>query len=430
MYVEKLTIENIRGIEKLSIDFTKQERPGWHVLIGDNGSGKSTILRALSLALIGPNDIKAFRLDFRDWLRKDSGEGYVSAIIAPSTDFDRYIKQSPPRRRPFEAKVILRHLPPDDSRYAISEVIVDKNGSVTADKYIWSNASGWFTAGFGPFRRFTGGEKDWESLHYSVPRAAALLSIFGEDVALTQSLKWLRELHHGQLDGFDDQKRQLKYFKRFINETGLLPQNTQLTDVNSKGVFFEDGNGTSIEITQMSDGFRTVLSMTFELMRQMIRTYGMDEVFKNWDSSQNLSVNLPGVVLIDEADVHLHPTWQQDIGEWFINRFPQVQFIVTTHSPLVCRAAHQGSIWRLATPGSGDDAIEPIIGQDKDRLVLGNLLDAYSTEAFGRDVTQSPAGQELAEKIARLSKKSFKGTITEPEEKALETMRAQLPTAS
>ncbi|HRI61623.1 MAG TPA: AAA family ATPase, partial [Saprospiraceae bacterium] len=318
MYIDKITIENIRGLEKEVFDFSNQVRPGWHVLLGDNGSGKSTILRAIALAMIGPADIKAFRLDFRDWLRRGANEGVVSLSLVRDANLDKYIGNAAPQKKPFEAKVVLKQLDTNDPRYSISEVIVDKNGSSIADRHLWSNSAGWFAAGFGPFRRFTGGEKDWESLHYSVPRPAALLSVFGENVALTQTLNWLTDLHHGKLDGFKDKEQQLDYFKRFINETGLLPQNTRLTDVNSRGVFFADGNGNEVEVTQLSDGFRTVLSMTFELIRQMIRTYGMEQVFKDWgEDSDSLKVNLPGVVLIDEADVHLHPTWQIEIGEWF-----------------------------------------------------------------------------------------------------------------
>ena len=45
------------------------------------------------------------------------------------------------------------------------------------------------------------------------------------------------------------------------------------------------------------------------------------------------TVTLPGVVAIDEVDAHLHPAWQQRIGDWFVERFPVTQFFVTTHSP-------------------------------------------------------------------------------------------------
>ena len=49
-----------------------------------------------------------------------------------------------------------------------------------------------------------------------------------------------------------------------------------------------------------------------------------------------------GVVLIDEVDVHLHVSWQRSIGFWLKKHFPNVQFIVTTHSPFVCQAADPG----------------------------------------------------------------------------------------
>ena len=46
-----------------------------------------------------------------------------------------------------------------------------------------------------------------------------------------------------------------------------------------------------------------------------------------------------GVILIDEIDAHLHPAWQKRIGFWLKAHFPNIQFIVTTHSPFICQAA-------------------------------------------------------------------------------------------
>ena len=51
-------------------------------------------------------------------------------------------------------------------------------------------------------------------------------------------------------------------------------------------------------------------------------------------------MTLPGVVAVDEIDAHLHPSWQQLIGDWFVNRFPNMQFLVDHTQPdhLSCRA--------------------------------------------------------------------------------------------
>ncbi|EHZ2540206.1 AAA family ATPase [Vibrio parahaemolyticus] len=54
-----------------------------------------------------------------------------------------------------------------------------------------------------------------------------------------------------------------------------------------------------------------------------------------------------GIVLIDEIDLHLHPSWQQKIIQRLESTFPHIQFVVTTHSPQVCHTVDSSSIWLL-----------------------------------------------------------------------------------
>jgi len=117
-----------------------------------------------------------------------------------------------------------------------------------------------------------------------------------------------------------------------------------------------------------------------------------------------MMIDLPGVVLIDEIDAHLHPSWQTKIGQWFTRYFPKIQFIVSTHSPLICRAAENGSIWRLAAPGS-DRPSEEITGTDRERLINGNILDAYGTEMFGANVSISEESNKKLNELADLNVK-------------------------
>lgn len=133
------------------------------------------------------------------------------------------------------------------------------------------------------------------------------------------------------------------------------------------------------------------------------------------------------MVIIDEIDAHLHPTWQTKIGQWFTTNFPNIQFIVTTHSPLVCRACENGSIWRLAAPGSLNKS-EQITGIDKDRLIFGNVLDAYGTEVFGKSITISEQGNIKRNRLGELNIKSIMGEdIPDSEQKELEELKEIFP---
>ena len=259
----------------------------------------------------------------------------------------------------------------------------------SAFRTVWGGGSGWFSASFGPFRRFSGGDKEYDRFYSSNPRLAPHLSAFGEDVALTESLRWLQELHIGKLEGSLSQESvTLDSVKNFLNKSKLLPHGAAIGDINSKRVVVVDGNKKEISIENMSDGYRSILSMTFEIIRQMFKVYGAELVIKKMDSGAG-TISLPGVVVIDEVDAHLHPAWQKNIGEWFVSHFPKIQFIVSTHSPIICRAVGEtGNIWRLPSPGTSQLATK-VQGTERARLVYGDLLDAYGTEFFGANVTRS-----------------------------------------
>lgn len=147
------------------------------------------------------------------------------------------------------------------------------------------------------------------------------------------------------------------------------------------------------------------------------------------------TVQAPGVVMIDEVDAHLHPSWQRDIGRALMRVFPQVQFIVTTHSPIVCRAVAneegeiRGSIWRLPAPGAGEK-FRRLDGDELNALVYGNVVDAFDTELFGKGVTRSAAGREKIERLAFLNRKELDAGLTPAEEEEQQTLWRLLPSAA
>lgn len=220
----------------------------------------------------------------------------------------------------------------------------------------------------------------------------------------------------------DENNKHLKSIVKLINATkdslasdGLLPNGVVFDKVTSEGVFFKNVDGTLINLHDLSDGYRSVLSLTFELIRQLVRSYGEDKVFKNI-SEGNMLIDLPGVVIIDEVDAHLHPTWQTSIGQWFTKYFPKLQFIVTTHSPLICRACGEhGKIFQLSTTDSGTQGRE-LKGIERDRLVYGDILEAYETDAFGDGVEWSEEGRQLQAEYRDLVYKKRYGADMQKEE--------------
>ncbi|MFN8536878.1 MAG: hypothetical protein U0232_05325 [Thermomicrobiales bacterium] len=87
----------------------------------------------------------------------------------------------------------------------------------TSATYPWNSTFGWFSAAYGPFRRFTGGNSETEQLFSTNPKIAAHLTIFGEEVALSEALNWLRELNYKRLEN-DPEGRFSIHCAEFINQ--------------------------------------------------------------------------------------------------------------------------------------------------------------------------------------------------------------------
>lgn len=165
MYIKEITIHNIRSIQSFSWFIRTSECAGWHVIIGDNGSGKSTLLRSIALALVGPTEAVALRQNWNDWLTKKSARGSIELSLSDDRDFDKFSGRG--RRIENYFLPVRLTLQSKDN-----DVILQYSKIKNFDpmRFVWGSNSGWFSAGFGPFRRFRGGDKDYDKLFYSNPK--------------------------------------------------------------------------------------------------------------------------------------------------------------------------------------------------------------------------------------------------------------------
>lgn len=108
--------------------------------------------------------------------------------------------------------------------------------------------------------------------------------------------------------------------------------------------------GESLYLDQLSDGERSLLAIVADLVRRL--------------SLANPEIADPlqgaGVVLIDEIELHLHPTWQRNVIEKMRNTFPNIQFIATTHSPFVIQSLRAGELINLDPEEFGEYADKSI----------------------------------------------------------------------
>jgi len=423
MYLTKLEIAGIRSHESFVFQVPEDKPWGWHVILGDNGAGKSSFVKALALALAGPAEARALRQDWSTWLRAGCERANVTAHLIWDPEVDSITGQGRP---PVKKLICEIEIESNDEALSTGAILVEgKHKSKGLERALWGRSSGWFSASFGPFRRFTGGNRDYERMFYTNPRLAPHLTAFGEDIALTECLEWLKSLHIKQLESKDDSQF-LDCIIAFINNGQLLPHGSRISHISSDEIIFVDGNGHEVSVDFLSDGYRSILSLTFELIRQLTISYGQDAVARD---IRNGTISLPGIVVIDEVDAHLHPSWQKRIAPWFLKVFPRLQFIVTTHSPIICQAAEHGSVWRLPTPGTGESGGQ-IQGDTLNRLIFGNILEAYDTAFFGADVSRSETSRSQLLELAQLNRKQVLGKLCDDDLLRLSELRAAMPTTA
>jgi len=169
-------------------------------------------------------------------------------------------------------------------------------------------------------------------------RAARFVTLFREDAALTNATKWLTELHNTAREGDPRSQKTLEIVKQSL-ATKLFPEQAEL-NVTAKSAFLRRNGSTEILFQNLSDGYRSMLALSVDLL------HWLTEAFPNEENP----LNCAGVALIDELDTHLHPSWQRMIGHWLRAKFPNIQFIIATHSPFIAQVADPEA--GVAAPGA------------------------------------------------------------------------------
>lgn len=420
MYIHKVSLRNVRGFETLDFDLVRPDGTyaGWTVFTGDNGSGKSTLLKAIAVCLTGKDTARALQPSFQRWIRHDTSAAESSIeLVITRVDSDDELKES--GKSPstdFPAKIVLKNGGKETTLHAdVPTSVKNRKTYQTPDRTIWSSeANGWFSCGYGPFRRVFGASP--EAVQQMVtPSTARFATMFQEAASLAEADRWLRDLKYKELENKRAEREQLDILLQILKDD-LMPNQLNVARVDSDGLWLVDRNGVELAWSEMSDGYRAALALLTDIVRHLMNAYGVDGLTAQ-DDQGRLFIKRSGVVLIDEIDAHLHPEWQRVIGFWLKRHFPNVQFLVTTHSPIICQAADPNGLFVLPEPGSGA-LPRPLDDQEYRKVIASRPDTILLSSAFGLENTRSPRAVEGRAELAKLQAKTRAGATLTTSEKA------------
>ncbi len=138
------------------------------------------------------------------------------------------------------------------------------------------------------------------------------------------------------------------------------------TTQNTPKVIFKTIYG-DVRLHQLSLGYKTLIAWVVDFAKRLLDRYGSDE-----------PLTKPAICLVDEIDLHLHPKFQRTIIQFLTETFPNTQFIVTAHSPLIVQSAGDANIILLKRVGD-----EVHVENDPVDVRNWRLDQILSSELFG-----------------------------------------------
>jgi len=247
------------------------------------------------------------------------------------------------------------------------------------------------------------------------PTTERFVTMFQEAASLAEVDQWLRNLKHKELENRAAEREQLALLLEILRDD-LLPNQITVDRVDSDGLWLRDRNGVQLAWGEMSDGYRAALALLADIIRHLISVYGVVGLTDRGPNGK-LFIKRSGVVLIDEVDAHLHPEWQREIGFWLKQHFPKMQFLVTTHSPIICQAADPNGLFVLPEPGS-DVAPRALTQGEYEKVIASRPDTILLTPAFGLQNTRSPRAVAGRAEWAQLQAKKRAGARLTPIEEA------------
>jgi hypothetical protein len=423
MYLRHLHVQNVKLLRDVKIDFVGADgQPRmWTVFVGENRSCKTTLLQTIAAAASGLDQAIHLTTDVvASWpdLRRPETSLSIDAEFGFSRS--RHAWRAYPDSHPGEPPLLdaLLRLVPGRSVFQgearFTGVDAEGDPLVAARR---ENHADWFVAGYG-VRRMLRGVGTVDTQRQRNPSLDRLKPLFGEDVIGTGFI----ELLSGDLG-----RAFVKVLQSIFVAGGLLPHVTAL-ELRGRGgirstkdlieaqrfemdILDDRGEPIRVPAAWLSQGYQSIIAWLADVVGQiLLETGGAVE-----------AADMEGCVLVDEIDMYLHPTWQLRLIPALRRVFPKLQFIATTHSPMVLPALSADEVWLLSHDEEGSVVAEP--ARHSPALLTGSEL----FEAFFTIDKVYPA--ELGEKASRYSRLATDPTRTSEEDSEMRSLRQELAVA-
>jgi len=434
-YLRSFTLQNARTFRSpVTLDFCQSNGSvaQWTVILGENGTGKTTLLQYLAGLSMVPGG-------FNDQVTTPEGKRPPNLRpLFATPDWFGWCAANIPRPWQKPAKVTIESVISDmtnslgDTGKANEEIIPlnldlsfrnakDGNSVVEATYTIHKDAQV-----YSQLRLFAYGA----SRHVAGPASPYLSSdnlgssptatIFKDDQPLISPEQWLLGLDHASRSEGETKKFATQAFRSACRCLRATLPNVLDISVKPYGLIKGQSSMTLICKTPfgevpfgaLSVGYRTMAAWLTDFVKRM------HENFPDLDEPDDG----PAVVLIDEFDLHMHPQWQREAMAAIGKEFPNTQFIVTAHSPIVVQATEGNAKLIVLRRKKRADGLEEVEVIDNPEFAAGWRLDQIMESVFG----MSPRMPEFEDIFNRRTELLKKKKLSRAETKELKEIEVQV----
>jgi predicted ATPase len=392
MYVESISIEHFACFRQVSATLRMPGTGGpegldnVNLVLGINGAGKTSLLRALALGPLGELLMQSGMVP-RHMVRR--GTQHRATL---GSHVQLYSPQDFPQGAP-SSRVVVTYV----SRRGDQELISSRRHTAMSEQELRENLANkwdeswyrddspaWLMLGYGATRRVDVSEvfdPQAQRRQRSV-RYQRIAGLFEDHIALVPLHVWL--------PGSERRDEVIDLIGR------LLPEGDEFRgELEGYEMAFRLRGSGPLPFSALSDGYRAYLALVGDML------YHLAQVTP---AAQALT-DMTGVVLVDEIDLHLHPSWQRMVVPQVARTLPRLQFVLTSHSPLVVSTLRPENILLMEREGSSPDGWPSIKPRRLDESTFGLSADQLlASPYFGLPSSRAPEAErkllELADKAA------------------------------